>query len=215
MILGRLRRGELLVLLGLIGLVVAVGRDWFTVAFGGGRRIAEYVGATSGGASTATPARAGELEFSAPEPMVDVGEGGSLGWRLLGHPWWELIGLFGIVLIVVLVLALRAGPGKPTYGAVVALILAIPLGVLVLVTTLVRTLLFAPGIDGVPSDVVGFDPASGAWIGLASIAVALVGVWVAMADARTDAPASTYVPQAARPVPPLRPDAPDPASDRD
>jgi hypothetical protein len=209
MILGRLRRGELLVLLGLIGLVVALGRDWFTVAFGGGRRIAEYVGTEAGGAP-----RGDGVAFTSARPAVYVDDG-SLGWRVLGHPWWELVGLFGIALVVVLVLALRAGPGKPTYGAVVALILAIPLGALVLVTTLVRTLLLGPGIDGVPSDVVGLDPASGAWIGLASIAVALVGLWVAMADARTDAPASTYVPQAGRPVPPLRPDAPDAASDRD
>jgi hypothetical protein len=214
MILGRLRRGELLVLLGLIGLVVAVGRDWFSVAFGGGRRIAEYVGSAGEGGASVGAGETGGLEYSASQPMVYVDDG-SLGWRLLGHPWWELVGLFGLVLIVVLVLALRAGPGKPTYGAMVSLVLAIPLGALVLLTTLVRTLLFGPGVDGVPSGVVGFDPASGAWIGLASIAVALVGLWVAMADARTGAPASTYVPQAARPVPPLRPDPPDAASDRD
>jgi hypothetical protein len=215
MILGRLRRGELLVLLGLIGLVVAVGRDWFTVAFGSSRSIARFAGAQAGGTTGGGAPRADDLEFGADQSLIGADVDGSLGWRLLGHPWWELLALFGVVLIVVLVLALRAGPGKPTYGAVVSLVLAIPLGALVLLTTLVRTLLLGPGIDGVPSDVVALDPAAGAWIGLASILVALVGLWVAMADARTDAPASTYVPQAGRPVPPLRPDAPDPPSPRD
>lgn len=183
--LGPWRRGELLVLLGLVGLVATLFLEWF--GFGD------------------------IVELPRNDDGVDSGMGivGSAGqgWGTLGHPWLELLALFGLALVAVLVTALRARPGRPTYGAMVAIVLAIPLGVLTLFTTALRALAFRPTIDLRPGTL-HLDPAVGTWIGLAAILVALVGVWVAMADDRTAAPESAEEPPAPRPVPALRPDEP-------
>jgi hypothetical protein len=173
---GPLRRGELLVLLGLVGLLASLFLDWFA----------------DGGYSS--PAGAA---FVVVRP----------GWGTLGHPWLELLALFVLALVTVLVTTLRARPGRPTYGAMVALVLAIPLGTLTLLTTILRGLVLRPGIDTADSTL-RIDPALGLWLGLASILVALVGLWVALGDDRTAAPESAYEQPPARPVPPLRPDEP-------
>jgi hypothetical protein len=126
--------------------------------------------------------------------------GGRWGFSALGRPWEDLVVLFGLGVLVALVLAQRAGLGRPTYGAVVSLILAGTLGAITLLGTLVRTLLATPGD--------GLDPAIGTWVGLAGILVALVGLWVAMADERRGAPESRFDPPPPRPVPAPRPDPP-------
>jgi hypothetical protein len=177
---GPWRRGELLVFLGLVVLLATLFLEWFE----------------SGTRSTGSAAYAGV--FTA---RVDP------GWGALGHPWLELLALFALALVAVLVTAARARPGRPTYGAMVAIVLAIPLGALVLLTTLLRGLVFRPGIS-LGGETTRVDPAAGAWIGVAAILVALVGLWVAMADDRTAAPESAQEPPAPRPVPALRPDEP-------
>ncbi|WP_320672936.1 hypothetical protein [Patulibacter defluvii] len=151
MAIGRLRRGELLALVGLLALVASLFLDWFD-----GR-----------------------------------------GFSALGRPWEDLVVLFALAIVVVLALAQRAAPGRPTFGAVVSLVLAGTLGLLTLLATVVRTLLAAPG---------GLDPAAGGWLGLAGLLVALAGLWVAVADERRGAPESAFDPPPPRPVPPLRPD---------
>lgn len=177
---GPWRRGELLVLLALLGLLATLFLDWFE----------------SGTRSVGSAAYAGV--FTA---RVDP------GWGALGHPWLELLALFAVALVAVLVTAVRARPGRPTYGAMVAIVLAIPLGALVLLTTLLRGVVFRPGVS-LGDETLRVDPAAGVWIGLASILVALVGLWLALGDDRTAAPESAYEPPASRPVPALRPDEP-------
>lgn len=173
---GPWRRGELLVLLGLAGLIATLFLDWFESG--------SY--ANGGGAAFVVVRR---------------------GWTELGHPWFELLVLFALALAMVLATAARSRRGRPTYGAMVALVLSIPLGALVLLTTIVRVLLVRPGLD-TGDGTLRIDPALGGYVGVASVLVALVGLWVAMADDRTAAPASAYEPPAPRPVPALRPDEP-------
>jgi hypothetical protein len=177
---GPWRRGELLVFLGLVVLLATLFLDWFE----------------SGTRSTGSPAYAGVFRA-----RVDP------GWGALGHPWLELLVLFALALAAVLITAARARPGRPTYGAMVAIVLTIPLGALVLFTTLLRGLVFRPGVR-VGDEMHRIDTAGGLWIGLASILVALVGLWVALGDDRTAAPESAYEQPPARPIPPLRPDEP-------
>ena len=183
--LGPWRRGELLVLVGLVGLLATLFLDWF---------------------------ESGDSGVSGAYFGVEVADGGigalvDRGWGGLGHPWLELLALLALALAAVLLTALRARPGRPTYGAMVAIVLAIPLAALTLLATALRSLLFRPGIDA-GDGTLRFDPALGTWIGLASILVALVGLWVAIGDDRTAAPESAYEPPEPRPVPPLRPDEP-------
>ncbi|WP_022928504.1 hypothetical protein [Patulibacter americanus] len=184
---GPLRRGELLVFLGLLGLLATLFLDWFQSGTFGDRETMD----------------GGPDGVSAFRVTVQAGR----GWDPLGHPWLELVALFVLALVAVLGTAVRARPGRPTYGALVALVLAIPLGALVLLTTLLRGLVFRPGFT-LGDTTLRFDPAVGTYVGLASILVALVGLWVALGDDRTAAPESAYEPPPARPVPPLRPDEP-------
>jgi hypothetical protein len=44
----------------------------------------------------------------------------------------------------------------------------------------------------------------GAWIGLAGALVLTIGSWWALADERTEAPESAYIPPPPRPAPPER-----------
>jgi hypothetical protein len=195
---GPLRRGELLVGLGLAGLVVTLFLDLFSVDPGARCDVGRGV----------SPEACAVLVRMSPAVGVDG------GWGALGHPWLEFVALLGLGLVVVLALAVRAArPGRPTYGAVVAGILALAGAALVLLLTAIRVLLARPdatltGIADSPSVPVGTGVAFGGWLLLASILVALAGLWVAMADDRTAAPESAYAPPQPRPVPPLRPGEP-------
>jgi hypothetical protein len=206
MSLRRIRKGELLVLLGLVGLIVSLFLRWFDLEIG------------DVAPSTESP----DGEFGADSFFVS-GDVGS-GWGPLGHPWLEFLAIAGLAWILVLLLALRSGRGKPTYGAVISLVVAIPVTALILLLTAIRTLLASPSMSFRELGGVGFgnmdrladadaaalttSPAIGTWIGLASLLVALVGLWIAMADDRTSAAESAVEPPPARPVPDARPDAP-------
>ncbi|WP_026912264.1 hypothetical protein [Patulibacter minatonensis] len=151
------------------------------------------------------------------------------GWGVVGHPWLELLALALIAAVTALVLAARTGRGTPTYGAVVSLVVAVPVAVLALLGVLLRTLLSQPSLaadelgsnaligtpvtpGGGPADtantVVQLSPAIGSWVGLAAILLLVAGLWIAMADDRTDAAESAGVPSPVLDVPPLRPDPP-------
>lgn len=191
MSLQRLRRGEAVVVLGLIGLLGSLFLEWFR----------------SGAYSGRTGERLEVITVGTASPD-DVIIGSQDGWGTLGHPWLELLVLVVVALLVVLVVALRTGAARSTYAAVVSLVLSTALTGLVLLLTAFRALVFRPGVDVVtPSGQVTIDPspAIGAWIGLAGLLVALIGLWLAMADDRTDAAESDVPPPPTSRVPPARP----------
>jgi hypothetical protein len=187
----RLRRGEAVVLLGLIGLLGSLFLEWFrSGAYSG--RTGDRIDVITSGTSSPT----------------DVLIGAQDGWGTLGHPWIELLVLFVLAAVLVLVIALRTGPGRSTYAAVVSLVLSVAFGWLVLLLIALRALAFRPGVDVVtPAGAVTIhpSPAIGAWVGLAGLLVAVVGLWLALADDRTDAAESDVPPPPASPVPPARP----------
>lgn len=194
MSLQRLRRGEAVIVLGLIGLLGSLFLEWF--------RSGAYSGRTGDRIDVIT---IGNTSAS------DVLIGSQDGWGTLGHPWVELLALFGVALVVVLVIAARTGPGRSTYAAVISLVVSTAFGAFVLLLTALRALAFRPGVDiDTPAGAVTIhpSPAVGAWIGLASVLVGLVGLWLAMSDDRTDADESDVPPPPARRVPAPRPAPP-------
>jgi hypothetical protein len=210
MSLRRIRRGEALVLLGLLGLVVSLFLSWFDLDLDLAGHTLQ--GSQPGGDSGTSFVVSGDTP---------------VGWDVLGHPWLEFLVIAGAAWIAVVLLALRAGRARPTYGAVVSVVVAIPLTALILLLTLIRTLLASPSSSLRDLGVTGFgnldrlgdpdatvlttSPAVGTWIGLASLLVALVGLWVAMADDRTSAAESVVEPPPASPIPEPRPVATDEA----
>lgn len=184
--IGRLRRGEWIAVGGLVGLAVSLFLEWFTVTFDT-RCVSEGSDGYAG--------------FS-----CAYATGVDSGWGALGRPWMDFLILLVVVVVIALVMTLRAGPGRPTYGAVVSLIAAGFVTALVTVLTAIRVLLARPGVElpriesHLGIDVaVGIGP--GGWIGLASLVILWIGLWVAIADDRTDAPDSAFDPPAPRPVP--------------
>lgn len=190
----RLRRGEAVVVLGLIGLLGSLFLEWFRSGAYSGRTGERLEVITAGSASP-----------------TDVIIGSQNGWGTLGHPWIELLVLVVVAVLVVLVVALRTGTGRSTYAAVVSLAVATAVTGLVLLLTALRALALRPGVDvETPAGAVTIhpSPAIGAWIGLAGLLVVLVGLWLAMADDRTDAEESDVPPPPTRRVPPPRPAPP-------
>jgi hypothetical protein len=70
------------------------------------------------------------------------------------------------------------------------------IGPLAFVALALRALVFQPGANQVAT------VEYGAWIGLAGALLLTIGAWWSLADERTDAPESAYVPPAPRPAPP-------------
>lgn len=204
--LRRLRSGEWIVVGGLVGLAVSLFLRWFTTTVD--LRCELPAGDGDGGTSGWCPFVGGDLF--------------STGWGALGRPWMDFLIVAVVAVLVMLAMTLRAGPGKPTYGAVVSLIAAGAVTFLVTVLTAIRVLLARPGVDLPRIDAhlgveisTGIGP--GGWVGLASLVIMVIGLWVAVADDRTDAPDSAFDPPAPRPVPEVaaRPaaDAPAPTPD--
>jgi hypothetical protein len=112
-----------------------------------------------------------------------------------------LVALIACALLVV-VLTVTA---RPVAMPVAATVITVGVAGLVLLYVLYRVVVNEPG----PNDVVGVE--TGAYLGLALTAGVAAGTWIAMADERTDAPASRRqaervlaVRGAARPAPPER-----------
>jgi hypothetical protein len=122
-----------------------------------------------------------------------VGPVGESGWSSLG--WLTL--LFAVAAILAaawLVVAIgSARPVTEVIGASVVAAVVEPLAALML---LVRTAIAQPGVDAVTSI------EAGAYLGLAGALALATGAWWSLADERTDAPESAYVPPAPRPAPP-------------
>jgi hypothetical protein len=122
-----------------------------------------------------------------------VGPVGASGWDALG---WLVLALIVIaVLCAAGLVVLTAADGPVTHIVAAAVVTATVAPIALLVLAL-RALVFQPGANEVTT------VAYGAWIGLAGAALLTVGAWWSLADERTDAPESAYVPPAPRPAPP-------------
>lgn len=194
--LRRLRKGEWIAVGGLVGLLATLFLRWFNAEI-------EIDGVPATGSAP------GAELWDAAAPMVALDT--AVGWSGLGRPWADFLVVAVLAVAVMLAMTLRARPGRPTYGAVVSLIVAGFLTFLVTVLTAIRVLLARPSTDeALPEGVrvvVTTTPGPGTWIGLASLIVILIGLWVAVADDRTDAPDSAFDPPAPRPVPDAAPAA--------
>jgi hypothetical protein len=122
-----------------------------------------------------------------------VGPVGQSGWSSLG--WLTLlVAISGI--LAAWWLAFATATARPVTQVVAAAVIGAVVEPLTVVVLLVRTAIAQPGVDAVTSI------EAGAYVGLAGAALLTVGAWWSLADERTDAPESAYVPPAPRPAPP-------------
>jgi hypothetical protein len=118
---------------------------------------------------------------------------GASGWDSLG--WLVLaIAVAAIALAVWLVVATAVA--RPVTHVVAADVLASVASAIAFVVLALRALVFQPG----PNALV--ELRSGAWVGLAGALAMTIGAWWSLADERTDATESAYVPPTPRPAPP-------------
>ena len=124
-----------------------------------------------------------------------VGPVGESGWSSLG--WLTLAAAIAAILAASWLMFATATARTVTQVIAAAVIGAVvePIALIVLV---VRTAIAQPGVDAVRSI------EAGAYVGLAGAALLTIGAWWSLADERTDAPESAYVPPAPRPAPPAR-----------
>jgi len=115
------------------------------------------------------------------------------GWDSLG---WLVLALATLAVALAAWLVVATAAVRPVTQIVAAAVLTSVFGAIALIALALRTLAFQPGTDALVS------VEYGAWIGLAGAALLACGAWWALADERTDAPESAYVPPAPRPAPP-------------
>lgn len=115
-----------------------------------------------------------------------------LDWSA-GRDGWSALGWLMVVLLVLAALAalwlVLATARRRVTQSVSAGVVTTPVGALVFLVLLVRVLVLG-------------DLEAGAWIGLLFAALIPAGAWWSMADERTGAAESRYVPPAPRSVPP-------------
>jgi hypothetical protein len=122
-----------------------------------------------------------------------VGPVTSSGWDALG---WLVLALVVIALLWAVALVVLTAADGPVTHVVAAAVLTATAAPIALLALALRALVFQPGANEVTA------VEYGAWIGLAGAALLTVGAWWSLADERTDAPESAYVPPAPRPAPP-------------
>jgi hypothetical protein len=122
-----------------------------------------------------------------------VGPVGESGWDALG---WLVLALAAFAVACAAVLVVLTAADRPVTHIVAAAVLSATAAPIGLVALALRALVFQPG----PNEVTTVE--YGAWIGLAGAALLTIGAWWSLADERTDAPESAYVPPAPRPAPP-------------
>lgn len=188
MSLRRLRRGELVLLVALVLLVVGLSVRWFDVRFPGTGTATFTVGGRSGWATLGHPwiefVILGLLGWVAVLVTAARGGGGRPTYAAVVTGVWAVLGTF----LVLLLTFLRSVAFPPDGGDA--------LGGISYVFGTVDRLNQSP-------DVV---PAGGAWLGLGALVLGLVGAWMAMADDRTTAAENRAIePPQVRDVPPLRP----------
>jgi hypothetical protein len=172
---GRLRGGELLAGVGAVVLLVSLFLDWFDVA-------PTIVGAQI---------RRTDVDYivvSLPRDVSPVS-----GWDALG---WPVLAIATLAVACAAWLVVATAAARPVTQIVAAAVLTASVAPIALLTLLLRALVFQPG----PNELTTIR--YGAWIGLAGAAALTVGAWWSLADERTDAPESAYVPPAPRPAPP-------------
>jgi hypothetical protein len=124
-----------------------------------------------------------------------VGPVGESGWSSLG--WLTLAAAIAAILAGSWLVFVTA-TARPVTQVVAAGVIAAVVEPVALIVLAVRTAIAQPGVDAATS-----VEAPG-YVGLAAAAVLAVGAWWSLADERTDAPESAYVPPAPRPAPPLQ-----------
>jgi hypothetical protein len=115
------------------------------------------------------------------------------GWSSLG--WLTLAFATAAVLAAAWLVAAIAGD-RPVTQVIAASVTAAVVGPIAAIALLVRTALAQPGPNAVTT------MQAGAYVGLAGALALAIGAWWSLADERTDAPESAYVPPAPRPAPP-------------
>jgi hypothetical protein len=122
-----------------------------------------------------------------------VGPVGATGWDALG---WLVLALAVIAVLCAAGLVVLTAADRPVTHIVAAAVVTATIAPVALLVLALRALVFQPGANDVTT------VEYGAWIGLAGAALLTVGAWWSLADERTDAPESAYVPPAPRPAPP-------------
>ena len=122
-----------------------------------------------------------------------VGPVGESGWSSLG--WLTLAAAIVAVLAAAWLVATIAS-ARPVTEVIGASVTAAVVGPIAAAVIAVRVAVVQPGADAVTT------MQAGAYVGLAGVVAVAVGAWWSLADERTDAPESAYVPPAPRPAPP-------------
>jgi hypothetical protein len=122
-----------------------------------------------------------------------AGPVGESGWSSLG--WLTVVVAIGAILVASW-LVFATATARPVTQVVAAGVIGAVAAPLALIVLLVRTAIAQPGVDEVTSI------ESGGYLGLAGALLLAAGAWWSLADERTDAPESAYVPPAPRPAPP-------------
>jgi hypothetical protein len=172
---GRLRSGELLAGAGACVLLVSLFLDWFDVP----------------PLAVAEPPTAPGVEVITVDLPRDVWA--VSGWDALG---WLVLALATLSVATAVWLLIATVAERPVTQIVGAAVLGATLAPIAFVALALRVLVFQPA-DNAETTI-----RYGAWIGLAGAALLAVGAWWSLADERTDAPESAYVPPAPRPAPP-------------
>jgi hypothetical protein len=172
--IGRLRGGELLAGAGAVVLVVALWLDWFDLP--------------------PRPPREAPLPPGVDVITVSLPRDYSVnGWDALG---WLVLALATLAVAWAAWLIVATAADRPVTHVVAADVTAAVIGPMAFVALALRALVFQPGANEVTT------VEYGTWIGLAGAALLAVGAWWSLADERTGAPESAYVPPAPRPAPP-------------
>jgi hypothetical protein len=122
-----------------------------------------------------------------------VGPVGKSGWAALG---WLVLAIAAAAIALAVWLVVVTAVARPVPQVVAADVLTSVVSVIAFIVLALRALVFQPGPNA------QVDLCYGAWIGLAGALAMTVGAWWSLADERTDAPESAYVPPAPRPAPP-------------
>ena len=114
---------------------------------------------------------------------------------------WPLVACLALTVALAAWLLVATAAGAPVSHLLGAGVLTISAAFVALLWATVRVAITQPALGaGLGDEAVTVGPA--AYAGLAALAAILAGAWHAVADERTDAPESAYVPPPARRAPP-------------
>jgi hypothetical protein len=118
---------------------------------------------------------------------------GRSGWSSLG---WPTLAFAAAAVAAAAWLVAWTALGRPIAQAMAADVVTAVLAPVSLLVLAVRTAIAQPGADATTT------VRAGAYVGVAGAVLVAAGAWRAIADERTDAPGSAYVPPPPRPAPP-------------